>query len=342
MLRSPAVRLLGTCAAVALLLHGVDGRGALRSMGAADVSWLAAAVALTVLAYLLAVAEWGVLLRAANPRVAWTRIASWQAQSVFLGSVVPGGAGGDALRMVHAVRVAGRGRGIASLLCSRMAGSCGMAAWGLLGALLLRAQFGAVTVVAALALVLVICCGWAMAWCCGPLLRHLHGRTAGLVRRAATLAMPLTDALHWFRGRPQALGWSVIAGVLGWTVNLLSLVALARAVGVLQGPEFFALVVPLSLLTTLVPFAINGIGLREGVLLGLLVHAGADPHRAGALALLVDLQALPVALAGAALWLGDRGSSRRDARGEEVVAGGGRCAAAPRARSDMTVRLRGA
>ncbi len=306
------MRVAGTALGVLLLIRGVDAGAAMRSLAGVDPGWLLLSVLLTAVAYALSVVEWGVLLRAASPGARWRRVFSWQVQSVFLGSVVPGGAGGDALRAVQAARIAGSGRGLASLLCSRMAGSCGMASWALLGAVLLRPQFGWITVAAASVLVSLVALGWLVALRAAPAVTRFGGCRVRLVRRVAQLAMPLTDALHWFRRRGDALGWSVVAGVAGWTVNLLSLVAMARALGVSAGPDLFAVVVPLSLLTTLAPFAVSGIGLREGVLVGLLVHAGVDLHRAGALAVLVDLQPLPVALLGAWLWLGDRSVARRE------------------------------
>jgi glycosyltransferase 2 family protein len=307
LLGSMPVRIAGTAAGVVLLLHGIDAGAVMRSLVGVDGGWLSLSILLTAFAYALSIVEWGVLLRAASAHTGWLRIGSWQVQSVFVGSVVPGGAGGDALRAVQASRVAGTSRGLASLFCSRMAGSCGMAGWALAGALMLRAQFGWITVVAAVVLVSLIALGWLVALTAAPLVRALQVRSSPcLVSRVAALAMPLTDALRWFRSRRDALGWAVIAGVLGWTVNLLSLAALARAVGADIGPELFAVAVPLALLTTLVPFAVSGIGLREGVLVGLLAHAGVEPHRAAALAILVDLQPLPVALCGAALWLTER------------------------------------
>jgi glycosyltransferase 2 family protein len=311
LLGSTPVRIAGTALGVLLLLHGVDVGGALRSLAGVDAGWLLASILLTAGAYALSVVEWGVLLRAASREVSWRRVGSWQVQSVFVGSVVPGGAGGDALRAVHASRVAGTSRGLASLLCSRMAGSCGMATWALFGALLLRAQFGWITVAAAAILVALIAVGWVVALGAAPLVQRLRTCPRRGVRRIAELALPLTDALGWFRGRADAISASVVAGVLGWTMNLLSLAALAHAVGADAGPELFAVALPLSLLTTLVPFAVSGIGLREGVLVGLLVHAGVEPHRAAALAVLVDLQPVPVALCGAALWLNLASRDRR-------------------------------
>jgi uncharacterized protein (TIRG00374 family) len=318
MLTSTPVRIAGTAVGVLLLLHGVDAGAALRALGGVDMGWLLVSALLTAVAYGLSVVEWGVLLRAAS-RAPWRRIGSWQVQSVFLGAVVPGGAGGDALRAVHAANEAGTARGLASLLCSRMAGSCGMATWALASAVLLRDQFGWITVVAAAALVALIVIGWGVALFAAPLISGCSRSRPRPLRYAATLAMPLSEALRWFRDRGDALGWAVISGVLGWTVNLLSLAALARAVGVDAGPDLFAVVLPLSLLTTLAPFAVSGIGLREGVLVGLLVHAGVEPHRAGALAVLVDLQPLPVALAGAMLWLTERGATRRCAAGARTT-----------------------
>lgn len=310
LLSSTPVRIVCTAMGVALLVHNVDAGAALRALGGVDPAWLLLAMLLTAVAYGLSVTEWGVLLRAASG-APWRRIGSWQVQSVFLGAVVPGGAGGDALRAVHAANVAGTARGLASLLCSRMAGSCGMAAWALLGAIVLRAQFGWITVAAAGALVALIIAGWCAALFAAPLITRCSRLPHKPLRYGATLVAPLSDALRWFRDRGDALGWAILSGVVGWTVNLLSLAALARAVGVDAGPDLFAVVLPLSLLTTLAPFAVSGIGLREGVLVGLLVHAGVEPHRAGALAVLVDLQPLPVALAGAMLWLGERGATRR-------------------------------
>ena len=187
-----------------------------------------------------------------------------------------------------------------------------MATWALAGALLLRTEFGWITVIAAVLLVALIAVGWLTAFTAAPLVRRgLLVASPRIVARSAWLVMPLTDALGWFRRRGDAVCASVAAGVAGWTVNLLALAALAHAVGAEVGPALFAVALPLSLLTTLVPFAVSGIGLREGVLIGLLAHAGVEPHRAAALAVLVDLQPLPAALLGAALWLSAASRDRR-------------------------------
>ena len=54
---------------------------------------------------------------------------------------------------------------------------------------------------------------------------------------------------------------------------------------------------------TLLPISVNGLGVREGLLVGLLARAGVGAAAGTALALFVDLQGLPFALAGAGLCL---------------------------------------
>ncbi|TMD97857.1 MAG: hypothetical protein E6I76_05550, partial [Chloroflexi bacterium] len=118
--RSPLLRIAGTVVGIVLLARSVDLRSAAVDLGSAHRGWLAAGVALAAGAFLTAILEWGVWLRAAGGRVTWGMVTSWQAQSVFLSSLLPTGAGGDALRAVEAVRATGIGRGLASLVGSRL------------------------------------------------------------------------------------------------------------------------------------------------------------------------------------------------------------------------------
>jgi uncharacterized membrane protein YbhN (UPF0104 family) len=305
---STLLRLAGAAAGLALLGRCVDLRGAAGGLGSAHRGWLALGGGLAVAAFLTAILEWGVWLRAASRGVTWRMVSSWQAQSVFLSAFLPTGAGGDALRVVKAMRAAGCGRGLASLLGSRLAGTTGMAAWGLVGALIMLPQgrVGGMATLVALASVGVLAAAWAVALTAGPLVRRLGTHRHRLLRVLATRARPLTDALHWYGGRRGVVAASLAAGAVGWGLHLLSLDALGRAIGVEVSPALFALVIPVALLAALAPFTVNGVGVREGVLVGLLMHNGVDAHRATALALLIDLQTLPVTLLGAALWFSRR------------------------------------
>jgi uncharacterized membrane protein YbhN (UPF0104 family) len=182
-----------------------------------------------------------------------------------------------------------------------------MAAWGAAGALLLRdGSLGTMALAGVGAWVVLLGLAWATALGAAPAVRRLGGHRRPVVRRVAGIARPLTEAMAWYGGRTGVVAVSIAAGVAGWGLHLLSLEALGRAVGVDVSPAIFALLVPVALLVTLLPITVNGMGVREGVLVALLMRYGVDAHRAAVLAVLADLQALPVAAVGAALWFSRR------------------------------------
>src|SRR4029077_17349113 len=75
-----------------------------------------------------------------------------------------------------------------------------------------------------------------------------------------------------------------------------------------------AVCIPITLLVALAPFSINGLGLREGVLVALLSKSGVSIAHAGAISVLIDLQMIPFAVLGAVLWSRHRRSSRSPAQ----------------------------
>src|ERR1019366_1755338 len=71
-----------------------------------------------------------------------------------------------------------------------------------------------------------------------------------------------------------------------------------------------AVCIPIPLLVALAPFSINGLGLREGVLVALLSRTGVSVAHAGAISVLIDLQMVPFAVLGAVLWSRRRRGNR--------------------------------
>jgi hypothetical protein len=277
--------------------------GAARDVHAASPGWLAAGLALTVLTFTAGVVQWGVLLRGAGTRILWRSVASWQAQSVFAGHVLPTAAAGDAVRAVNACRAAGSGAGIGSILGSRLAGALSMAVWGLAGAVTLRGVFGVPVLAAAAAYVAGIVVAWLLVLTARPSAPARPGRRGGLATRGARVVASLRDGCHAIRHRTGAIVMCLMIALLGWGCQLLALVAFAHAVGVVVPPTVFAVALPISLVATWSPASVNGVGLREGVMAGVLVHAGVSAAHAGAVSLIIDLQMLPIALGGAITWM---------------------------------------
>lgn len=306
---SPWFRVLGTLVGVAVLVHSVDLPKAVASFGHADPRWGMAALGLTCIAVAASVMEWGVLIRTVAPVAAashrslftWPRLGSQYLQSLFFTQVLPAGVGGDAVRTVEMGRHVGHTRVLASLAGSRMAGMLGMAIWGLAAAILLRAGLGNGILAGIAVLAGVIMLIWTGALSADRIAPH------GLVTRiSAVLGRTLhsfTEAFSAYRRHPNAVAQCIVVGAAGWGVNLFALDLAARAIGIEMSWMVLAVCIPLGLLASLVPFSVNGLGVREGVLVAFLAHMGLSGTHAAAVALLVDLQMVPFAIVGGFLLL---------------------------------------
>ncbi len=104
---------------------------------------------------------------------------------------------------------------------------------------------------------------------------------------------------------PQAVLLSIVAGGVGWGLNLVSMEAFSRALGYDISWGVFAVALPLALVVTFIPISANGIGIREGVLVLLLVQFHVPVAVAAAMALFVDFQLLPFAAAGGVVHLAE-------------------------------------
>lgn len=307
-LNSPWLRVAGTCAGIALLVHTIDFPKVLASFGHADPRWILGAVGLSTLAVLASVVEWGVLIRtvrSAHPTHAslftWKRISSSYLQSLFFTQVLPAGVGGDAVRTVEMGRHVGHSRVLASLAGSRMAGMLGMAAWGLAAAVLLRDWLGGGVMIGIAILAGAIILIWMTALSADRIAPHrLVGRVSAALGRALHT---FAEAFGSYRRHPHAVAQCLLVGAVGWGVNLFALDFAAKAIGVELSWTVLAVCIPMGLLAALAPFSVNGLGVREGVLVALLVHTGLSTAHAGAVSLLVDLQMIPFAVIGAALWM---------------------------------------
>src|SRR5207302_1847593 len=135
----------------------------------------------------------------------WRRLSSSYLRSLFFTQVIPAGVGGDAVRTVEMGKHVGHSRVLASLAGSRMAGMLGMAAWGLAGAVLLRALIGNGILAALAVLVGVIIMVWTGALSADRLVpvRFLTRLSAamGHAVRAFTEPFAVLGCVLWMRRR---------------------------------------------------------------------------------------------------------------------------------------------
>jgi glycosyltransferase 2 family protein len=150
----------------------------------------------------------------------------------------------------------------------------------------------------------------------------MRGHDCRYRKRAANLLHPFTGAFRAYRRVPRVLVQCMAIGTVGWGINLCALALFARALGIHADWSLFAVAIPITLLATLAPFSMNGLGLREGVLVGLLAHAGVNSAHAGSLAVLIDLQMVPFALFGAVLWMRRRKSGATEDAAPQLTPAG--------------------
>ena len=307
---SPWVRLAGSVIAVALFVHSVDLAQALRLYGSLAAGWTVLALALAALSVVASVAEWGVLLRGSGHHLDWSFLGSWYLKGLFVNQVTPAGIGGDAVRALQAGKATGHGPMVASLVASRMAGTLAMSWWALAAAVIARDQLNIAGVTGFVLFAIAMMGAWVLAMVADLLRRRIpeHHTISHAIGR---FVRPFSSAFEGYRGRPvPTIGRSIAAGIAAWGLNLFSMDSFSLALGNHVSWSVFALILPVALLATFVPISANGIGVREGLIVLLLVHAHVALNTATALSLFVDLQLLPFALLGGMVYLVERRRSR--------------------------------
>jgi glycosyltransferase 2 family protein len=312
-LGSPWVRVTGSVVAVALFVHGVNLPEALRLYTHLDPGWVVLAVGLAALSVVASVAEWGVLLRGSGSHLDWTFLGSWYLKGLFVNQITPAGIGSDAMRALQVGKVTGHGPMVASLVASRMAGTLAMSWWALAAAVISRDRLNIPAVIGFVIFAGAMIIAWVLALV-ADLVRRRIPEHLTILHGMGRFVRPFTRAFERYRARPATFGRSIAAGIVAWGLNLFSMAAFSLALHAHVSWSVFALVLPIALLVTFIPISANGIGVREGLLVVLLVQAHVAVNTATALSLFVDLQLLPFAVLGGVVFLVERGWRRGDGR----------------------------
>ncbi len=290
---------------LALLAFVVQRLDPARVLGSlSDPVWgaLALAFAAQLAAKVVWTLRWQAVLRANGLERGFLELLALVLIGLFFNSFLPTSVGGDLVRGFHASR--GREGLLASyavLLVERALGAIALAAlaaaaatvaWALGSSPWPTELLAAVTVLGGS---IVAAGAWAFAWSGWP---RVLRRAERFHERLACQAAGLIRALELFRhpGTPRA--WIVANSLALQVIAVLFHVACARAVGLETPTVLFFLIVPASVLASMIPVSLNGLGVREGVLVGLLLATGAPAERAGAFAVLALLVSTVFALIG--------------------------------------------
>ena len=315
-LRNRTVRITGTVvvtgAAVAYLVSKIDLGKTAHIMATASLGWLALSAFLTIATVPPQALRWQLLLRArgVEENVPWLTRAYFVSYAV--GQVLPTGVGGDASRIYETTRRhPGAGSPIAgSVVLERAIGGAVTLVLVALGFLLAIGHYpvGPYLWVEAIFVVGTIFAGVVVF--SARLRRHLR-RAVPLLRRARVerIVRLVYEGIHGYRHHPGRL--LVVAGDHhrgAVSVGSSPSGPAGHAVGVELSLRPYVVLGPLLFLVMLVPFTVNGLGVREAFFVSFLTRLGVNADSAFAVGFVFFLMTLLLAVPGLViiLWEGFR------------------------------------
>jgi glycosyltransferase 2 family protein len=309
-----ALTLVVLAAAVAYIVYKVDLRKTIDILRSASVPWLIASAVLTLVTVPPMAWRWQQLLRVRGLR----ETVSWLTRTYFVsyawGQILPTSVGGDASRIYETSR---RHPGqitpiTGSVLVERAIGGAVTLLLAGVGFLLAigRYPIGAYLWPEGIFVVLTIAAGIVF------FSRSVRRRLAFLVPfarrlRLETPARAVYDGVHGYRDHPGTL--VVVAGVtvLLQLSRVVGIYASGRAVGIHLPLLPYVVLGPLLFLVMLIPFTVNGIGVREAFFVSFLGNLGVDPDAAFACGFLFFVMTVLLALPGVAIILWENIFDRR-------------------------------
>jgi uncharacterized protein (TIRG00374 family) len=302
-----ALQILVSAGVLAYLLWRIDLRKTIDLIGDANGLLLLAALAIFLVTTWAMAWRWQLLLASKGIR----EPLSWLTKLYFIGyaagQVLPTGIGGDAVRIVEHSRrqPQAKGEAAAAVLIERVLGAAGtlvMVAVGLAVAVgryddieFLIAIEAVFLVMVALGFVLLFSKRAArlLSWL-GPLAARIRLERAG---------RSVYQALHGYRDQPRALLVVLAITVVIQVARCFSIWLCGEAVGVDVSPVVYVILGPLLFLVMMVPFTINGLGVREAFFVAFLGRFGVDPDAAFATGFLFYAVTIATSLPGGLILL---------------------------------------
>lgn len=300
-----------------LLWRAADGPEAARSLVAADWRWLALGLLALTVQTVLSALRWKLTARQFGIAIGARDAIAEYYLSQIVNQSLPGGMIGDAGRAVRSRDQAGLLAAGQAVVFERLAGQIAMFT------MLATAFLFTFAVPGGLDwpqwLVVPVACFLAVGFAVPPLMigaMSLPGRIGVIARRFG-------DVFHRALTRPEALPGQIVLSTGTTVCNLAAFAFCARAVGVDLSAAATAALVPLILLTMLIPFSISGWGLREGAAATLLPIAGVTASGGLAASVAFGLTLIVAVTPGfVLLWLKPRAKSDIGMQRGQSAAGG--------------------
>ncbi len=291
------IRLAGGGLILYFVLRKIDLRATWSILRTTNLFYFAAALVLYLAFVVFSTLRWRLLVAARGVSMPFFPLFKSFLASIFLGNVLPSGAGLDAARAFFLSRATSRvAEAIASVLIDRITSFIGLLLIVLIG-IPLGVQGTAGYKYIAIALAVLIAGTTVLL-----MLEPVHNLLSKLFQRIpyGEKAMRLYDAFYAYRAHPGAVVRAVLITFLSQGALVINAMLCAKAIGE-SLPFFQALVyVPTINFLMIMPVSIGGIGVREGSFMLFLSRiAHLMPEEAGfTVGVLYGLSAYLVSLSG--------------------------------------------
>lgn len=292
---------------LAFLLWQIDLGRTVDEIASADGMPLLGALAIFLATTVAMAWRWQFLLRAKGIDEPLGWLTNLYFVGYAAGQVLPTAVGGDAVRIVdHSRRRPdAKGEVAAAVLFERVLGAAGTLLLVAVGLAVAAGRYEGIGILVAVE------AGFVAATLLLAVLlfsRRLRGRYASLVPLARRLrierpARSLYVALHGYRDRPAAVGTVLGATLAIQLVRIVAIWLCGVAVGIDLSILAYVILGPLLFLVMMVPFTINGLGVREAFFVAFLGRFGVDADAAFAAGFLFYAVTLATSLPGALVLL---------------------------------------
>ncbi len=284
---------------IAWLIARMDLHETWHLIRAFDARYLGPVLALSLCGILISVWKWSLLLKTVGPRPPFGRLLRLFWSGVFFNNFLPGRTGGDLVRAYGIARDAQNRIGAAlSVAIDRglnLAALLGIALIALVvspgmlpDSLRLRLLYGGTALYGGALLALVI--GLRLS-------RKLRGES-----RTRRISVQVSTTFTTLLRRPGLCVSTFALSALYQTTMILSNYGVARALGLEIAPGAFFYLIPLTALVTMIPIALNGLGLREGAYAVIFTQVGITAEAAVATSIAATLCTIGISLVGGILY----------------------------------------
>jgi uncharacterized protein (TIRG00374 family) len=299
-----ALQVLVSAAVLGYLVWQIDLRETIDLIASSNGWYLAAAYAIFLSTTVGLAWRWQALLASKGI----PEPLGWLTKTYFIGyaagQVLPTSIGGDTVRIAaHARRRPdAKGEVAGAVLMERVVGSAGTLVLVAIGLVLAIGRYNNIRQVVILEIALSVAVALALA------LMFSRKTNAWLQERGGTRRLArgfrsLWDALHGYRSQPRALITVLAATVVIQFIRILAIWLCGEAVGIDVSPLVYIVMGPLLFLVMLVPFTINGLGVREAFFIAFLGRFGVDADAAFATGFLFYAVTVATSLPGGIILL---------------------------------------